>query len=103
MKILALEIEVAGITADAFTTALKEAEARRAWGLYRAGAIRQLHFRCDQPLAVLELECASLAEARALVDTLPLVQAGLIAFDLIALAPYPGFERLFKQDSESPL
>jgi len=30
-----------------------------------------------------------------LLATLPLVQARLIAFDIIPLAPYPGFGRLF--------
>jgi hypothetical protein len=43
----------------------------------------------------LVLECAGIADARAALDNLPLVQAGLITFDLIPLIPYPGFARLF--------
>jgi len=30
------------------------------------------------------------------LNELPLVQAGLIAFDIIPLAPYDGFNRLLK-------
>jgi len=41
------------------------------------------------------LECADVVEAESLLTTLPLVRAGLIAFEVIPLVPYPGFERLF--------
>jgi len=34
-----------------------------------------------------------------LLETLPLAQAGLIGFEVIPLAPYPGFERLFGEQS----
>jgi hypothetical protein len=47
---------------------------------------------------VLVLEVADLAAARAVIDGLPLVAAGLIDFDLVALRPYPGFARLFRED-----
>jgi hypothetical protein len=35
------------------------------------------------------------AAAREAIDSLPLVAAGLIDFDLVPLKPYPGFARLF--------
>jgi hypothetical protein len=57
--------------------------------------IRELYFRADRHAAVLVLECASTEEAQSVLSTLPLVAAGLIHFDLIPLAPYPGFARLF--------
>lgn len=95
MKILAIEEEVAGVASEQFTPPLLKAEAARAWELYQAGVIRELYFRADRPDAVLVLECASVEEAREVLDTLPLVKAGLIAFDLIPLKPYPGFARLF--------
>jgi hypothetical protein len=41
------------------------------------------------------LECQDVEEANEVISSLPLVQAGLIAFDLIPLIPYPGFARLF--------
>lgn len=95
MKLLALEHDVPGATAEAFTAELLKAEALRAWQLYRSGAIRELYFRADRTAAVLVLECDSPEEARALLATLPLVQHELITFEIIPLAAYPGFERLF--------
>ena len=94
MRILALEIEQPGATADAFAPLL-EAEARAAWGLVQEDVIRELYFRADQQTAVLLLECADVQEAERRLSELPLVAAGLIAFELIPLKPYSGFARLF--------
>ena len=94
MKILAIEKEVPGVADEAFRPYLKE-EAARVWELYRAGIFRELYFRQNEPSAVLVLECESVEEASGLLETLPLVREGLITFDVIALAPYPGFARLF--------
>jgi muconolactone delta-isomerase len=97
MKILALERELPGVTAEDFRPHLK-AEGRRAWDLYQAGVFRELYFRADEAVAVLVLECADVAEAHAVLQSLPLVQAGLIAFDVIPLRAYPGFARLFEEE-----
>ena len=94
MKILALEKEIPGKMAEQFAPLLK-AEAARVWELYKNGQIRETYFRQDDHSAVLVLECADGEEAVRLLDTLPLVQAGLIDFEIIPLMPYPGFERLF--------
>ena len=98
MKILALEKETPGLTAADFAPHL-DAEAARAWALHQAGVIRELYFRADADAAVLILECDGLAEAEAALATLPLVQHGLISFDLIPLRAYPGFARLFASDA----
>lgn len=95
MKILALERDVPGVDAASFTSELLRAEAKRAWELHQAGLIRELYFRADATMAVLVLECANVAEAEAMLASLPLVAAGLIAFDLVPLTAYPGFARLF--------
>ena len=95
MKILAMEVEAVGVTPEQFAPHLK-AEAQCAWELYQRGIIRELYFRADRSEAVLILECADTAEAGRVLETLPLVQAGLIRFDLIPLVPYPGFARLFE-------
>lgn len=84
------------MTDEEFRPHLKE-EASRVWELYQAGLIRELYFRQDQPSAVLVLECPDVKEARELLNTLPLVKEGLIAFDIIPLIPYPGFSRLFEE------
>ncbi len=94
MKILAIEHELPQAKSGDFPPHLK-AEAIRAWELYQAGVIRELYFRQDYPAAVLILECADVEAAQTALNTLPLVKAGLIAFDVIPLAPYPGFARLF--------
>jgi muconolactone delta-isomerase len=94
VKILALEQELPGAASEAFAR-LGRAEAARAWELYQAGVIRELYFRANRQEAVLVLECADLAEAEAALASLPFVAAALITFELIPLAPYPGFARLF--------
>src|SRR5574342_241385 len=94
LKILALEHETPGTTPEQFTHHLK-AEAARVWELYKSGQLREMYFRQDRSEAVLILECANAEEAHGLLDSLPLVQAGLIRFEIIPLIPYLGFERLF--------
>jgi hypothetical protein len=94
MKILAIEKEMPGVGEDDFKPHLKD-EAARVWELYRSGVFRELYFRQDSPAAVLVLECADAEEAGEVLNTLPLVKEGLIAFDIIPLVAYPGFERLF--------
>ena len=94
MKILALEREIQGMPATAFRSLL-QAEAAKAWELYMQGVIRELYFNAEQHTAILVLECDHLQAARLILDQLPLVQARLIDFELVPLAPYDGFERLF--------
>ena len=94
MKILAMEIEVEGVNSEQFQPHLK-AEAQRVWELYQSGTLRELYFRADRSEAVLILECADINEAQQVLASLPLVKAGLIAFEVIRLVPYPGFTRLF--------
>jgi muconolactone delta-isomerase len=94
MKILAIEQELPGASAERFQAHLND-EAAGAWELYQAGVIRELYFRGDQSTAVLILECEDTTEAEAVLATLPLVKAGLITFEIIRLVPYPGFARLF--------
>ncbi len=95
MKILALEKELPGATPEQFHK-LAKAEAKRAWDLHQQGIIRELYFRQDRSEAVLILECEDVVEAETVLQTLPLVQAELITFELIPLAAYPGFSRLFE-------
>jgi hypothetical protein len=94
MKFLALERELPGATAARFQPLLKD-EARRVWELQQSGSLREIYFDARQHTAVLVLECGNLEEAQRLLADLPLVAAGLIAFELIPLAPYDGFARLF--------
>jgi len=97
MKIIALEKEVTGVNDDQFTPAILKKESEKAWELHQAGIIRELYFRGDRHEAVLILECKDVDEAQAAVASLPLVKAGLIAFEIIPLIAYDGFERLFAE------
>jgi muconolactone delta-isomerase len=94
VKILALERERPGASAADFAPHLK-AEAARVWELTQEGIVRERYFHAEEHTAVLILECVDLDEARATLDSLPLMKAGLIEFELIPLAPYTGFARLF--------
>lgn len=95
MKMIALEKERPGVTPDQYQPYLKS-EAARVWELYQNGYIRESYFHAHKHTAVFVLECGDLQEARALLQTLPLVEAGLITFDLLPLVPYDGFARLFE-------
>ncbi|HTY60498.1 MAG TPA: superoxide dismutase [Bacteroidota bacterium] len=94
MKILAIESE-ARETTDAQCAPFLRQEALRVWDLYKTGVIRELYFHRDRHEAVLIMECQDPPEASRVLKSLPLVENGLISFDVIPLVPYNGFERLF--------
>ncbi len=96
MKILAIEREGPGCNPDFFQPLLK-AEANRVWDLQQCGFVREIWFIASDHTAVIILECESVEDARAQLQKLPLVQAGLINFDLLPLVPYDGFARLFEK------
>jgi hypothetical protein len=96
MKVLALGRDTAPADDPRFAE-VRPAEARRVWELYQADVVREMYFRADRPNGVLVLEVPDPAAARAAIDSLPLVVAGLIDFDLVPLKPYPGFARLFAE------
>ena len=95
MKVLAIERAVEGVAEDRFTPQLGRAEASRVWELEQDGIVREIYFRTDESSAVLVLECASVEEAKEALESLPLVAAGLIRFEVLGLRAYPGFARLF--------
>jgi hypothetical protein len=95
MKVLAIEREAPAGEDGQFTPHLLKAEALAVWGLMQDDVVREVYFRADAHAAVLVLECADADAARAALGGLPLVQAGLIIFEVIPLTAYPGFARLF--------
>jgi hypothetical protein len=94
MKILALEKEVKPTQPNEFHPYLLD-EAKKVYELYLSGIIREFYFHETDHTAVLILECSNADEAQNVLNSLPLVKAGLITFDLIPLVPYSGFNRLF--------
>jgi len=96
MKVLALGRDLVAQD-DARFAELRPAEARVVWELQQGDVLREVYFRADRPNGVLVFEVPDVAAARAAIDSLPLVAAGLIDFDLVPLRPYPGFARLFRE------
>jgi hypothetical protein len=94
MKIVALSRRQPGTTTEQLQPH-QVAEARQVWQLHKAGVFREMYFRQDRPGAVVILECASVEEAREALGTLPMVEAGLLDFDVIPLGPFLPLENLF--------
>ena len=97
MKILAIEKELPGAAPGSFKPHLK-AEAAKVLDLYHSGVIREFYFDENRHRAVLILECANAAEARAILASLPLVRERLIDFEIFPLSPYTGLSRLFEDE-----
>ena len=93
MKCLAISKEIQPVDWSALRIILAD-EARILHNLFLDGQIREFYFT-DEDEAVLILECTSKDAARELLQQLPLVQQGLIKFEVMELKPYSGFSRLF--------
>lgn len=68
-----------------------DAEARRARQLYAENILREIHSRTDGKGAVLVLEAADQAAAEAAMKSLPLVQKGMLGYEIYGARPYRGF------------
>ena len=94
MRILAIERELPRPMHRNLRDLLR-AEAAAVWDLQKRGIIRDIWFTRNDRRAVVMLECANSAEARAHLAELPLMRAELIDFMFLELAAYDGLERLF--------
>jgi muconolactone delta-isomerase len=87
-----LKRNVADFPPEAFTPEIMEAEAERARALYGDGINRALWSRLDYPGAVALMEAGSAEEALASLASLPLMQRGMLAVELLVpVGPYRGF------------
>ena len=66
-------------------------EVAQARVLYAEGTLRQVWHRADAPGACLLFEAGSETEVREKLNTLPLVQAGMLDVSIIPLKPWAGF------------
>jgi muconolactone delta-isomerase len=98
MKILALEQQIPNVNQEQMRPYLEE-EALCVWDLFQQSVLREIYFRADDRRAVLILEIENGDEAQQILATLPLVREGLITFEVVPLAPHPGFSRLFALQS----
>ena len=94
MKILAIEKELSDIDWSIENDTL-ENEAKHAYQLYLSGYFREIYFN-EFHNAVIILECESIEKANELLNSLPLVKKGMIAFELMQLNPYTGYDRIMK-------
>lgn len=95
MKIIALERELQSVSGDG-AAALYREEARHVFSRYKEGVVREIYLT-EQHCAVIILECETVQGAKQILDGFPLVQAGVIAFDVHELRPYPGYGRLMQE------
>ncbi len=98
MKILALDKVGDQPASEDEIKELIRAEAKQIWELKRDGLIRETYFRQDRPGTVLVLECESLQEAQELINSLPLVKAGLTEFELMPLGHYAPLDLLLREE-----
>ncbi|HGK4671596.1 superoxide dismutase [Kluyvera genomosp. 2] len=97
MRILCLDVPAAGATLEQYAPHLT-AEALHAWGLYKAGFIRDIYFRQDRPGVAIFLECDSVDEAMETMAEFPLAKANLLSFECIPLGSFVNWEDLFSAE-----
>jgi hypothetical protein len=85
MGSLAIERSMPGVSGDSFASELGAVEAPRTWDLRQSDKIREIDLGADEAAAVLILGVRGSAEARSVSETLPLVKAGWMDFELIPL------------------
>jgi hypothetical protein len=83
--LVALTVKTGVARADLMKT-LPE-EIRATVTLYLDGKIQQWYSRSDGQGVVFIMSCSTVAEAKALMDALPLAKANLATFEFTALAP----------------
>jgi hypothetical protein len=77
---------------------LRRAEVQMVWKLMVSGALRSINFFSgDGRGAVLHLETPDRPSAEAVVQSLPMVGAGLLRSEILSLAPFTGLAELFAE------
>ena len=97
MKIIAYDWFRPGVTLETVGPYLDE-ECANVWRLLKAGIVREIQSRADEPGVLLVFELDSVEEARRYADDFPLSRAGLIEWFFLPLtAPLP-IEFLFRPE-----
>ena len=100
MKIIAIARMNAGVD-PAVIEANQLSEASATWDLYQSDFLREFYFRADGPGVVLMVEAGSIEEAQVRLDTVPMVKAGVLDWQLTPLKPFPVFAHLFASDKRA--
>lgn len=73
-------------------------EALHIWMLNTKDIVREMYFRKDRPGVLLVLEAADAQEAKRILNTFPMVAAGVIDFDIIPVGYFVPFGTLIDQE-----
>lgn len=74
--------------------ALLQREVPHTLSMYLEGPIEQFWFRQDSPGPIFLMEVGSIEEAKAAVDAMPIVVAGVASYDFIPVGPLAPLGRL---------
>ena len=101
MRILAIEKEIRPLVGASAQEILRN-EAACVWALKKREVIRDIWFTRRKKRAVIMLECDSELKAERHLASLPLVRKGFIAFEVLTLKPYDGFDRIIAATRREP-
>lgn len=99
MKILAIDKVMPDATPDKVKETFMD-EVNYTVKMYLADVVREMYFRQDRSGTILMLEAPSLEDARSLINKMPMVQEGLIDYELIPVGPFVPLALLL--DEETP-
>jgi 8-oxo-dGTP pyrophosphatase MutT (NUDIX family) len=97
MKIMAYDWFRPGVTVETVTPYLDE-ECAGVWRLWKAGIVREMYSRADEPGVLLVFELDSVEAARRYTDDFPLSRAGLIEWFFLPLAAPLPLEFMFRPE-----
>jgi hypothetical protein len=88
-----------GITRDQIHKVM-QSEVRETVALYLDGKIQQWYSRGDGKGVVFLVDCKTVDEAKAILETLPLVKANFASFDYVPLGPLNPLRLLLAQPAQ---
>jgi hypothetical protein len=94
MKILAIIDIAAGADITKIRAELPR-ELAGSWALFSSGVLREAYATATPTRVVFVLEAEDVARAEAQLQTLPLIAAGLLHFELVELRPFVNWSALF--------
>ncbi|ARV60765.1 hypothetical protein BZZ01_20985 [Nostocales cyanobacterium HT-58-2] len=94
MQVLVIARVVAGIAREKVFPLVKP-EAAKVWEYVASDLVRTVHYIADHSGAVLLFEAPSVEAVNEAVAQLPMVQAGVLQYEILPLAPYTGLKELF--------
>lgn len=76
-------------------------ELKQVWQSYKTGRLREICFSHSPPVVTIFYEVPDLAAVHAELDSLPMIQAGLLDRQVVALEPFVQFEVMFDKASQA--